>query len=436
MKPDTGRIAAFNVLKRVLLSGGYSNISLDEEIKRNLLSSDEKKLAAKISYGVLERKVTLQIILNKFITRSPKPEIKVILFMGIYQILYLDNIPPHAAVNSSVDLAKMISKNKAQAGFVNAILHKILREGKEKILEYAYKTDEGRYSISSDMLSIIRSSLKERTAVFLESSFDKPPIYLRVNTLKTTAEALIALLAEENVSSEKIDGFNEALRITGNIDITKTECYKNGLFFVQDLSSQMAIKALEIESDSRVFDLCAAPGGKSFCAAMYLKEGNITSFDIHEHKIKLIKDASERLNIENLKVEKKDALDLSDREDMADIVICDVPCSGSGVIRRKPEIRYKNDDYKDLYNLQTKILNSAARMVKIGGKLLYSTCSVNKLENEEVVKKFLSLNDGFEVLKQDKSCGKIKGNCEFGTTILPEDFGGDGFFFSVIERRG
>lgn len=435
MKPDKGRITAFNVLKRVLTRGGYSNISLDEEIKKNNLSPEDKKFAAKICYGVLERKITLEIILSKFANRNPKPEIKIILLMGIYQALFLDNIPNHAVVNTSVELTKTFSKNKAQAGFVNAILHNVLREEKENLISFAFKTEEGKYSVSKEMLSIIKNSLGEKADSFLSESFERPPVYIRVNTIKTSVEDLIEILMGEGIESEKINGFENALKISGNLDIAKTKAYKNGLFFVQDLSSQFAINALGISPDDTVFDLCAAPGGKSFSAAMCLKGGKITSFDIHEHKVELIKKSALRLGISNLDAEIKNALDISGRENAADKIICDVPCSGSGVLRRKPEIRYKNENFKDIYRLQLEILSAASKMVKVGGKILYSTCSVNRKENEEVVKSFLMGNEGFKALKYDGVYGKMIGSSEFGTTILPKHFGGDGFFFSVLERK-
>lgn len=435
MKPDKGRITAFYVLKRVLISGGYSNISLDEEIKKNNLLPEDKKLAAKICYGVLERKTTLEIILDRFVSRNPKPEIKIILLMGIYQALFLDNIPNHAVVNSSVELAKTFSKNKAQAGFVNAILHSVLREEKENLLSFAFKTEEGKYSVSKAMLSIIKNSLGEKTDSFFSGSFERPPIYIRVNTLKVSLEDLIEILTGEGIEAEKIEGFENSLKIKGNLDIAKTESYKNGLFFVQDLSSQFAINALGVSPEDTVFDLCAAPGGKSFSAAMSLKGGKITSFDIHGHKVELIKKSALRLGISNLDAEIKNALDISGRENAADKIICDVPCSGSGVLRRKPEIRYKNENFKDVYRLQFDILSAASKMVKVGGKILYSTCSVNKKENEDIVKSFLMANSEFKALKYYGIYDKIVRSSDFGTTILPEHFDGDGFFFCVLERK-
>jgi 16S rRNA (cytosine967-C5)-methyltransferase len=435
MKPDKGRITAFNVLKRVLILGGYSNISLDEEIKKNNLLPEDKKLAAKICYGVLERKTTLEIILDRFVSRNPKPEIKIILLMGIYQALFLDNIPNHAVVSSSVELAKTFSKNKAQAGFVNAILHSVLREPKENLLSFAFETETGKYSISKEMLSIIKNSLGEKTDLFLNESFGRPPIYIKVNTLKTSTENLVETLKSENVEAEHIEGFENALKISGKLDIAKTESYKNGLFFVQDLSSQFAINALEIAPEDTIFDLCAAPGGKSFSASMYLKSGKIKSFDIYKHKVELIKKSALRLGIENLEAEVKNALDVSGRENSADKIICDVPCSGSGVLRRKPEIRYKNENLKDIYRLQFEILSAAAKMVRPGGKILYSTCSVSKKENEDIVKSFLMGNLEFKALKYYGIYDKIIRSSDFGTTILPEHFGGDGFFFCVLERK-
>ena len=435
MKPDKGRITAFYVLKRVLILGGYSNISLDEEIKKNNLLPEDKKLAAKICYGVLERKITLEIILERFANRKPKPEIEIIILMGIYQALFLDNIPNHAVVNSSVELAKTFSKNKAQAGFVNAILHSVLREPKENLLSFAFETETGKYSISKEMLSIIKNSLGEKTDLFLNESFGRPPIYIKVNTLKTSTENLVETLKSENIEAEYIEGFENALKISGKLDIAKTESYKNGLFFVQDLSSQFAINALEIAPEDTVFDLCAAPGGKSFSAAMSLKGGKITSFDIHGHKVELIKKSALRLGISNLDAEVKNALDVSGRENSADKIICDVPCSGSGVLRRKPEIRYKNENLKDIYRLQFEILSAAAKMVRPGGKILYSTCSVNKKENEDIVKSFLMGNLEFKALKYYGIYDKIIRSSDFGTTILPEHFGGDGFFFCVLERK-
>lgn len=435
MKPDKARITAFNVLKRVILSNGYSTIVLDEEFKKAKPSHDEKKLATRIVYGVLERKLTLLAILKRFINRKPKEEIEIILLMGIYQILYLDSIPVYAVVNSSVELAKLTNKNKAAAGFINAVLHKVAKEEPSSLKEEAYKTEEGKYSVSPKMLQIIKTSLKEDADLFLRSSFDRAPIYIRVNTLKTNIDDLIASLNEENIAAERVPLFSLALKISGSYDITKTKAYQNGMFFVQDLSSALAVESLNIEEDSIVLDLCAAPGGKSFLAANYATKGRINSFDIHDHKIELIQKSAMRLGIRNLTAEKKNALDYQGREEIADRIICDVPCSGSGVIRRKPEIRYKDEDLTALYSLQGEILRSASKMLKVGGRLLYSTCSINKKENEDIVREFLKNDSRFGVLNLEGRYDIIKNKGEFGSTVLPSDFGGDGFFFSILERR-
>ncbi len=406
-----------------VFSGGYSNIVLTETLLKSLKGED-RAFASGLFFGVLERRITLEAILKSFVKKRPPEEVNTILLMGLYQILYMNSVPDFAAVSTSVELCR----NKKFSSLVNGVLRAVLREDREKLLNF--KSEAVKYSVSEKVYETVKNSLSEDTDAFFEASFGSPPLFVRVNTNKTDAEGLIKKLEEKKIKSEKTI-FPYALRIFYSGDITALMEYKEGLFYTSDLSSLAAISALGIKKGDKVGDLCAAPGGKSFSASLF--GGEVKSFDIYENKAQLIRKGAERLGLGNIEASVLSAEEVSGRENSFDKIICDVPCSGLGVIRRKPEIRYKNEDFSSLIEKQRKIMTTAAKCLKKGGRMVYSTCSVAREENEENVRWFLSEHPDFRLLNCEEFNGIIKRNSN-GCLVTPSDFGSDGFYFSVLEK--
>mgnify|MGYP003298151041 FL=1 len=419
------RFLAYKILLKIERDKAYSNIAVDAVLKNNDVVS--APFVCQLVYGVIERKITLDYILSQFLTQPLKklnPQVLTILRMGVYQIKFLDKVPDSAAVNESVKLVKKI-KCAFASGLVNSVLRKI-------------STNEIKYPETDNIifdLSIKYSCPKElvkhyvddygieNTEEFLKDSIGNAPIVLRVNTLKTTADALIKLLSSENITATKCDDIENALVLTDGGAVFKTKAYRDGLFHVQDKASQICVFKLDPKPNEVVFDMCASPGGKSFTIAEKMKNiGELYSFDLYEHRVKLISDGAQRLGINIINANVGDASQFNDALPKADKILCDVPCSGLGVIRRKPEIRYKDLDFVDnLCELQYNILSCSAKYLKQNGVLVYSTCSLNKKENEDVCDKFLAENNDFQKV-------------EDYITLWPHKNATDGFFIAKFKK--
>ncbi|MEG0692729.1 MAG: 16S rRNA (cytosine(967)-C(5))-methyltransferase RsmB [Oscillospiraceae bacterium] len=441
----TSRQSAYDTLLSVCKDKAYSNIALDKTLTEAKLESKDKSFATVLFYGVLERKITLDYILSKY---SKKPvnkldkEVLVILEMGIYQLLYMDSVPDSAAVDECVKLVAYARKASAKP-FVNAVLRGFIRDKKEfelpniksdKLFHYSVK-----YSCPKWLFSQWEKQYDLDTAIKLsKASLERAPLTVRVNTLKTTTEKLIVYLANRGVKATEHSYLENCLLLEETGSIEKLPQYRQGLFYVQDAASQLCVKALNPIPNQIVLDICSAPGSKSFTIAQYMQnEGELYSFDLYEHKLKLIKDSAKRLGITIIQTALQDGAIKNDSIKMADRVLCDVPCSGLGIIRRKPEIKYKNEeDFKGLPEIQYNILKNAASYVKSGGCLVYSTCTTNKKENEEVVNRFLSENNSFKPLQLAKNISKIENNNNSMITLLPHINECDGFFIALFEKSG
>ncbi len=379
-------------------------------------------------YGVLERKITLDYILSAFLTKPIKklrPEVLTALRMGAYQLQFMDKVPTSAAVNESVKLVKNNGCAYA-AGLVNSVLRKVANA--EVI--YPDKTDfikylSIRYSCPTSLVQhYIQDYGEENAEGILSSSLGAVPTVLRVNTLKTDAVHLKTALAEEGFSAE-LGQTENTLVIKNSGAIEQSKAYQNGLFHVQDTASALCAQALDAKPGQRVIDVCAAPGGKTFTLAQMMEnQGEILAFDLHAHRVRLIETGAARLGLSIVKASVQDASVFAPAlENTADRVLCDVPCSGLGTIRRKPEIRYKDLAFIDnLTHLQYNILVHASKYLKSGGVLVYSTCTLNRAENDAVCDRFLQENPDFEKL-------------EAYTTLLPHKDGTDGFFFARLGRK-
>ena len=420
------RKIAYDVLVRCASAEQYSNIALDTAIKRSDLTPPDRGLLTALVYGVIERQITLDAIIDGLCERGSAditPDVRTLLRLGLYQLAYLDRVPDHAAVNETVNMA-----GKRSRGFVNAILRAFIRSGKEipipgkeedpiRYLSVKYSFCEGLCERFVAAFGLLRT--EELFAAFGEH----PDLTLRTNTLRITREELIAKLEEQGIHALPTKESDTGIRVCDRSPVTELYGFGEGLFFVQDEASQLCVKALDAKAGMHVMDACACPGSKSFGAAIDMQnEGSVLSCDLHKNKLSLVESGAARLGISILATAERDARNTNEEWIKAfDRVLCDVPCSGFGVFAKKPELRYKDPaSSAALPDIQLAILKSASSYVKVGGKLVYSTCTLIHEENEENVARFLDENSSF-VLKEQR-------------TLYPDIDGTDGFFYAVLER--
>ncbi len=419
------RYIAFKILNKIERDKAYSNIAVDTVLKENEVVS--APFVCSLVYGVIERKITLDYILEKFLSQPLKklnPQVLTILRMGIYQIKFMDKVPVSAAVNESVKLVKKVNCAYS-AGLVNSVLRKVSSTHIEMP-----NTDDRIYNFSIEFscpYDLVKHFINDygydNTKNLLSASIGAVPLVIRVNTLKTTVDDLIDLFKTENVIAEKSEIIEDAIIIKSGT-VFETNAYRQGLFHVQDFASQICIKNLDPQPDDIVFDVCSAPGGKSFTIAEKMKNrGKIYAFDLYEHRVNLISKNAEKLGVEIIEAKVNDSSVFNDKLPKADRILCDVPCSGLGVIRRKPEIKYKDLGFVDkLCDLQYNILNCSAKYLKNKGVIVYSTCSLNKAENQAICDRFLEENRDFKKVLLSDEDGYM--------TLMPHNNGTDGFFLA------
>ena len=435
----TARSVAAQTLMKIETKDAYSTLALNGLLKEQPLTSEkDTALAARLVYGVTERKLTLDYQLSLYLKEPIKklrPAVLTCLRMGAYQILFMDKIPSRAAVNESVALVKTLGAGYA-SGMVNAVLRRIAEKGLCLLPEQPDNMFflSVKYSCPIPLLShFIKCYGRDNTEQHLSASLCERPLFIRRNTLACTEEELRSALEKDGASvlyrSPEGCGILQA-----HGDITGLAAFKQGMFHVQDLSSQIDVQLLGAKPGQTVVDCCAAPGGKSFTAAQYMRNsGNLIACDQYPGKTELIEIGARRLGIKNITTICENAALLWKKGIAADAVLCDVPCSGFGVIGRKPEIRYKDPaQFEDLPETQYSILESGARMVRPGGTLVYSTCTLNPAENEEVCRRFSVEHPEF-VLSSDPSYREITGGDYLTVFASPE--GGDGFFAAKFERK-
>lgn len=407
------RQIAFETLYKIFYNDAYSNIAVDNALTD---VSENKGFITRLVYGVIERKLTLDFLIGKYCSK-PKPKVLVILRMGVYQLYFMDKVSSAAAIDESVKLAKSVGLD-FYSKLINAVLHKI-NDNRINIDEI--DNQEIRYSVPIHLINMWKKAYGEDIVNgFFPYLNEKAPAFAVPNTVFVDKDELQFEFSCEDVESE-VDG--DLVSILSNLDVKNSKAYKNGLFHIEDLSCYNAVKALNPCEGDVVIDVCSAPGGKAFtCAEMMNNIGKIYACDIFEHRVKLIKDGADRLQLSSVIPMVNDATVFNSDLPKADKIICDVVCSGFGIIRRKPEIKYKNlDSIKELPEIQYNILDTSARYLKNGGKILYSTCTLNKRENERVVEKFIANNNEYKIVEMK--------------TIFPTQNGGDGFFYSIIERE-
>lgn len=432
------RQIAFEILLKIEKDKAYSNLAIDSAVKAFCPDSTDCAFISRLVYGVTERKITLDYIISGCLSQpisKLKKEVLVILRLGTYQLVFSDKIPASAAVNESVKLAKN-NKCGFATGLVNAVLRKVANDG-FTIPEDVdpVKRISVLYSAPGELVKFLSYHYGENNAEeFLKAALQPKKIIIRVNTVKTTPEELKSFLEKEGVGVSETSVPN-AFQINVNKAVYELESYKKGLFHVEDISSQLCIEALAPFENCTVIDVCAAPGGKSFTAAEYMNnKGVLYSCDIYESRTDLIKEGAERLGLDCIKPFVNDASQFNEKFPKADRVLCDVPCSGMGIISKKPEIKYKKlDDIKELLPIQSKILETASKYVKEGGRLVYSTCSVNPNENRKICDAFLKEHPEFTSVKALPHIERTVDEGDYLTLMMHKN-NCDGFFIAVFDR--
>ena len=407
---DKAREIALKTLYKIDKEQAYSNIVLNDEIKqnRNKINDKDIGLISEIVYGVTTWKLTIDEIIKKYSKirlKKISPWILNILRMGTYQIIFLDKIPKSAAVNESVNLAKRYG-HASSSNFTNAILRKIEKEDYEEFFQI--KDDVERISKTTSMpVWIIEELMKNNTIEEVEEICKnlnlRPEIIIRINKLKTTKEEIMRKLEEANIEYREIPDMEDFLVLNKIKNIENSSLFKEGLFTVQDASAGLTAIVLNPQEDENVLDACSAPGGKTtYIAELMHNKGKIEAWDIHEHRTKLVEKNAERLGIKIINTDVKNSAEYEEKyKEKFDRILLDVPCMGIGVIKRKPDIKWqrKKEDIEEISQLQSKILETCSKYLKRGGYLVYSTCSILKGENEDIVNDFIKNNSDFEIVK-------------------------------------
>lgn len=438
---DNARQTAMEVLLRMQHDAAYSNLTLDAALRRNKLSRRNAALVSALVYGVQERLYTIDYQLSLYLKQPLKklrPEVLAALRLGVCQLLFMNKIPPSAAVSESVLLAKNNGCMFA-SGLVNAVLHKVADAGLRLPEEQENETYalSIRYSVPEWLITKWQEAYGCGGALSILNAFTAPaPITVRVNTLRTTAEEVIPLMEREKIFARLSTEAEDALVLGRAGAIERSYAYQKGLFHVQDAASQLCCKALGAQPGETVFDLCAAPGGKSFTIAELMGgEGEVRAFDLYPSRTELIEEGAKRLAIEIIHTTVSDATCFNASFGKADRVLCDVPCSGYGILRRKPEIRYKAQGEVDkLPDLQYLILRNASLYVRTGGRLVYSTCTLNPAENEAVCLRFLQEHPSFRPVQALPELNEGLRDDNGFLTLFPRVGGHDGFFIAVFQE--
>lgn len=435
------RESAFESLIRCEKAHRYSNIEADTTIKRNNLIDAERNLYTALFYGVIEKRISLDYILSQYSKTSIEKLDFVTAFslrIGLYQLLYMDRIPPSAACNESVELSKKYG-SKGSASYTNAVLRSFLR--KKKSIAYPDKNNDPAFFLSvfygypKWLCEKWISCYGEQKTEAIFKAFDHPPkITLRVNTLKITREKLAEQLQNEGIESHAGIYSSTSLHLNSHVPVSDLTCLKNGDCFVQDEASQICTEVLAPQKGESLIDTCACPGGKSFSSALWMEnEGRILSLDLHSNKLNLVKTGAERLGIDILQTKEQNGTVWNpDFQETADKVLCDVPCSGLGIMAKKPDLRFKNpSDIEKLPEIQYKILSIASQYLKKGGRLVYSTCTLNPEENEKIVNRFLEENKNFSPC--DFICQSLSSTNGM-LTLFPDETNTDGFFIAKLQK--
>lgn len=435
---QTARSVALDALLACEGQGAWSDGYLKKAIRGAALDGRDAGLCTRLCFGVLQNRMLLDSLLDRFARPSVaqmEPAVRGCLRLGLYQILFLDRVPDSAAVNESVNLARQRCRNPRAAGLVNAILRNILRGREQLTLPEDLPT---RYSHPEWLVDAFSQALHgEGVEELLKANNQDPPIAAQVNTLRTTPQALMERLSKEGVEAAPHPWLEGCLLLSSTGNLEALPAFQEGLFYIQDPAARLAVLASGVTAGERVLDACAAPGGKSFAAAIQMEgEGSITACDIHPHKINLMEAGAKRLKLSNLQAIVQDGKNRkAEWLNRFDRVITDVPCSGLGIIRKKPDIRYKEPEpLLRLPQIQREILENCAQYVRWGGVLLYATCTVLPRENSEIVMNFIDKQKDF-ILESFSLPGPIGRVDEGMLTLWPHIHSTDGFFMARLRRQ-
>ena len=432
-KVETARSLALAVLEDVFVNQAYSNIALNKHLKGSQLSAADKGLVTEIVYGTVARKLTLEWYLSHFIQDRDKLDnwLYILLLMSVYQLQYLDKVPDHAVVNEAVELAKF--RKKGSEKMVNAVLRRILREGWPDIatIKRKNKRDSIAYSLPVWLVSKLKEEYgEERAQAIFKSLLVRNKASIRVTDLSRKEE--IKAVLEANDSPLAASGLvKEQGHFAGH------DLFSEGVITIQDESSQLVAPTLDLQGHEQVLDACAAPGGKTAHMASFLTSGKVTALDLYDHKLDLIQENAQRLGVaDRVQTQKLDARKVHEffEKDSFDKILVDAPCSGIGLLRRKPDIKYNKEtaDFTSLQEIQLEILGSVCQTLRKGGIITYSTCTIVSEENFQVVETFLESHPEFEQVKLEHECKDIlKDGC---ILITPELYGSDGFFISQFRK--
>ena len=439
------REAALLTLNTCQRQGGWSDGALKKQLAAGGLEGREAALATQLCFGVVQNEMLLDFYISKFSNiplRRMESKVVQALRLGLYQMLFLSKIPQSAAVNCSVELTRTHCKNPRAPGMVNAILRSLQRNLNQ--LPTIPQNDLAEYFsiLYSHPVWLVEALLpllgSEGTAEFLQANNSQPPMTAMVNTTKATAQEATDLLAEQGVEVTPHPWLENCLILNKTGNLERLDAYGQGLFYVQDPASRLMALASGAAPGMRVLDMCAAPGGKSFAAAIQMdNQGEVISCDLHPHKKKLIQAGADRLGLSIIKPMTADGKVRREEWVSAfDLVLVDAPCSGLGVIRKKPDIRYKDPKpLEDLPQVQQAILENAAGYVKAGGVLMFSTCTILPRENGEVVSAFLEKHPEFvrEAFELPGAAGRVEAG---EITLWPQVHQTDGFFICKLRKVG
>lgn len=417
-------------------AGAYSNLAFKQWVSGTGLGSRDVQFCARLFYGTLERTVTLDYILSQFIDRDIHKldaEVRAILRCGLFQIHYMDAVPPPVAVNESVRLCT-IFKKKSASGLVNAVLRRSVQYDRTQIDGIADETERlaVKYSVVPELAQLLLDQYGDRAADMLAATLQRAPTAVRVNSLRTTPQQLIQRLADEGIEAEPAPVQDSLLIRSGRY--IGSSALADGTMRIQSVAAQYAVQLLSPKPGMTVLDACAAPGGKTLTIAQKMENnGTITALDIHEHRLRLIAEQAALEGITIVGLHCADATDF-DGGEQYDRILCDVPCSGYGEMAQKPELRQKSPPKNnELPLLQRKILDNSAKMLRKGGRLVYSTCTLDKRENEAVVDAFLKEHPDFVPIAA-KNLPPSSEVVQQYVKFTPQNSYNEGFFIATLER--
>ncbi|WP_318615477.1 16S rRNA (cytosine(967)-C(5))-methyltransferase RsmB [Sporosarcina sp. YIM B06819] len=436
------RDAALSILMEINNNQAYSNLLLHRTIDKYGIETKDRGLLTELTYGTLQHRMALDYYLEPFVRGKLDGWVRELLRMSLYQIVFLTKIPPHAVVHEAVEIAKRRG-HKRIAPTVNGILRSVLRKGVRSLDDMADGIAKTAIETSHPEWLIKRWSEQfgeQEAAIMAHENNNPPAMTVRVNTAKTTVAEVIASLEAEGIEVRAGEVVPECI-VSINSNPANTEAYKKGLITIQDESSMLPVLALDVQPGMKVLDMCAAPGGKTTHIAEKMKDtGEVFAHDIHEHKMALIEANATRLGLTSIQAQSGDSRKLTElyAASSFDRILVDAPCSGLGVIRRKPEIKYNKTeaDFNGLVQIQSDLLDTARELIKPDGIIVYSTCTVEHMENRGMVDRFLARHTDMEKipLAQLNEIDKLAIE-EDTLQVLPQHFGSDGFFVAAFRKK-